>query len=206
MPPLPKGHPDIATMRAAAATRPSGKSAALFIRAVQGTKGGPTIAGDPVTVELFYEGEVVKKVEAKLNSEGNVLVQELPPLGVQPLVKINHAGVEYVAEGDVLDFKRPQQRIDVTVYEATEQVPAWHVHMRHLMVQPVAGGVEVMDMLVVQNPADRAWVAAAPGPDGKGKGQTFDLALPAGAKDVKLSGGFHDCCVKFEHGRIINTM
>jgi hypothetical protein len=202
---LPKGHPDIAAMRAAAAagtTQPAVKPG-LYIRVTQRTKGGPAIGAEPITLEFYAVGEVVKKIEAQLNTEGSALIQDLPSQEVVPVVKINHAGVEYTVEGDPLDAVHPQQRINVAVYETTEQTPEWRVQMRHLMVQPVAGGVEVMDMMVVENPADRAWVGAA-GDDGKRR--TFEVAVPKGAKDLKLGGGYHDCCVTVEDGRIINTM
>jgi hypothetical protein len=55
----------------------------------------------------------------------------------------------------------------------------------------------------VENPTDRAWIGKA-GADGKRTTTVFPL--PAGAADVQLAGGFHDCCVKTESDRIVNSM
>jgi hypothetical protein len=75
--------------------------------------------------------------------------------------------------------------------------------MRHVMVRSTPQAVEVTEMLAVDNPADRAWVGKA---DGKGGHTTFAIALPKSATDVKLLGGFHDCCTATDGGTVTNHM
>jgi hypothetical protein len=82
-------------------------------------------------------------------------------------------------------------------------MPAWNIKMRHMIVQPVEGGVQVTDVLAVENPTDKAWVGRNEGGD---KRTTFSFGVPATATDVQLDGAFHECCVKVENGKLTNSM
>jgi hypothetical protein len=72
-----------------------------------------------------------------------------------------------------------------------------------MMVQPTAGGVEVLEVVAVENPTDRAWVGV---PRADGKKESLKLALPAGTKDVQLMEGFHDCCTQVDASGVSNAM
>jgi hypothetical protein len=209
---LPKGHPDISQMRRpvvpqgpALATSQPAMIGTLTVRAVQGTKDGPAIAaGTSVVVELYQEDKVLDKREGKLDDSGVAKFDTIPVgLVVQPLVRVNYNGVDYEAPAGVMDGTHPDQQVQVAVYESTDVQPAWQIRMQHIMLQPTTQGVQVMEMLAVENPTDRAWIGKA-GADGKRTTTVFPL--PAGATDVQLAGGFHECCVKTESDRIVNAM
>jgi hypothetical protein len=201
---LPSGHPDISRMRAPASTRPTmiGK---LTVRAVQSTKDAKAIpAGTPVTVELSVNEQVLDKREGKLDESGVATFDAIPVLtGVQPVARVNYNGVDYEAAGSVMDGTHADQQLQVQVYESTETEPAWQIRMQHVMVAPSAEGMQVMEMLAVENPTDRAWIGKAAA---DGKRTTTVFPLPAGAANVQLAGGFHECCVKTEADRIVNSM
>ena len=202
---LPKGHPDISQMRKpGASTRPT-MIGNLSVRAVQGTKDGkPVPAGTTVTVELYQNDQVLDKREGKLDDSGVATFDAIPiVLGIQPVARVNYNGVDFEATGTAMDGTHPDQQIQVQVYESTETEPAWQIRMQHVMVQPTTDGMQVMEMIVVENPTDRAWIGKA-GADGKRTTTVFPL--PAGAANVQLAGGFHECCVKTESDRIVNSM
>ena len=205
---LPSGHPDISSGGAA----PGGtvapgpvRNGVVEIKALQGTKGGPPVGADPVLVEFYdAQGKVVGKKEAKLDAKGEVAVGEISFGGpVQPLITVTHQGVEYRAIGSVLTSRQNIQQVEMTVYEATEQEPAWVVKMRHVILANAPAGVQVTEMVSLHNPTDRAWIGAK---SGEGKPVTLRLPLTAGAKDVQFTGGFHDCCTKFVEGAIVYEM
>jgi hypothetical protein len=102
-----------------------------------------------------------------------------------------------------MDGAHPDQQVQVPVYESSEEQPAWQIRMQHIMLQPTTDGVQVMEMMAVENPTDRAWIGKA-GADGKRTTTVFPL--PAGATDVQLVGGFRENSVKTEAGRIVNSM
>lgn len=204
---LPSGHPDISSMQGAngaPATQPSGL-AALTVTAIQGTIGGPAIGADDIKVEVYdvHTNKVVAKVEGKMNDEGKVRIGGLP-VGVafQPVITVTHGGVDYQAMGEPTS-SAAEQALDVKVFETTDKDPGWEVRMRHVMIQSTENGVQVMEMLAVDNASDRAFTGIV-APDGSKL--TFKLPIPATAKDVQLAGGFHDCCTKIEPGQIVNTM
>jgi hypothetical protein len=190
-------------MRAAATTKPA-TMGTLTVRAVQKTAGGPAVAGDPVTVEIYNEDKLMNKLEAKLDGAGTVKLPDIP-FGAQygQFVRVNHAGVEYTAQATPTDDAKSSQEVAVNVFESTDQKPTWEIKMRHMILQPIAGGFQVMDVLAVDNPSDKAWLGNA----GEGaKRTTFVLDLPASASDIQLEGAFHECCVDIKDGKLTNSM
>lgn len=198
---LPSGHPKIGMTTPAA----PGTKGSIVIKAVQRTKGGPAVGADAVTVEYYNaQGETAGKREAKLSDKGEVKIDDVPlTVPVQPLITITHAGVEYKAPGNVMDGGHRDQEVEVSVFETTDQEPAWQVRMRHVIVEPSREGLKVTDMISVFNPADRSWTGK---PVEGGKPVTLAIALPATATNVSAGGAFHDCCVKVVDGKLIYSM
>lgn len=212
---LPAGHPPISGAQGSgaagmpgmnappASTQPAGEGA-IIIRAVQGTAGGPAVGELPAVIELVQGEKVIDKAELKTAADGTLRLDSIPlDMVVTPVAKVTYQGVEYTATGQLLDAAHAEQQLQVTVYETTEQAPQWRVSMQHVMLEPTVEGVQVSEMLSVENPGDRAWVGTA-GADGKRR--TISFPLPAGATDVKLSGALHDCCVTTEDGKILDSM
>ena len=73
---LPTGHPSVSGQ--APTTRPAAKSAALIVRAFQGTKGAAAIGSEPVTIELWNQGKLLNKIEGKLDASGTSVFQNIP--------------------------------------------------------------------------------------------------------------------------------
>jgi hypothetical protein len=208
-PALPAGHPQVPNQNDAAAQLPAGHpdiskqqqasksiTGTVIIRAIQTTAGGPKVGADDFTIEFYSQGQLLDKLDAKLDDNGMASVGGIPlPLNPQPLVKVTHAGVEYQAEGKLMGAQTPELEIQVPVYESTDKAPQWEVSMQHLIVERLPGAVQVTEVIAANNPGDRAW-AGKP---------TFDLVLPARAEQVKLLGGFHDSTTKIADGKLATT-
>lgn len=171
---LPNGHPGIS----AASVKGS-----ITIKAVQGSKGGPTIGADPVLVEyLTAQGKINDKAQGTLSDKGEITIKDIPVgLPIQPLITIRHGGVEYKSSGNVMDARRRDQAIEMNLFESTAEEPAWQVRMRHVIVTPTPQGLNVTEMISVFNPGDRSWT-------GKG-GATVAIALPADATEAQSPSG-----------------
>jgi hypothetical protein len=191
-PPMPGGPPPVA---------PDAKGS-LVVQAVQGTRGGPAIAGDAVVVELIHDGQSVKKIEAKLDDRGQAIMDDLPVgLGVQPEVLVRHAGVEYRQTGEFMHASPPDQRVTVVVYEPSEKAPQWIIKARHLFVKRIDEGFYVKDMMVVESPTDRAWVGRA---DAKGLRTTLELQLAKNTGRVDFYAGFDRLGTELIEGKLVN--
>ena len=197
---LPNGHPDINALM----NKQTPASAKLVIRAKQGTKDGATLAGDQVTIAWYQPDQPVQQFQARLDDKGVAFVDNLPmnPAG-QPLVTVTHAGVAHEAPGQIMNPSRPDQVVDVTVYESAEAAPAWKVQMWHVMVMPAPAGLAVTQVLAVENPSDRNWLGAA---DRAGKRTTLILPIPAGAQNVGLTNGVHDLPATIDGARLTTSV
>jgi hypothetical protein len=205
---LPSGHPDVSSggaPRAGTVAPGPVRNGSISVKAVQGTRGGPAVGADPVLVEFYNaQGKVIGKTDSKLTEKGEVMIGQLAfAEPVQPMITVTHQGVEYRAVGSVLTSREAAQQVEMTVYEATDEEPAWVVKMRHVMLANSPDGVHVTEMVSLHNPSDRAWVGSK---SGSGKPVTLRLPLAAGAKDVKFVGGFHECCTKVVDGAIVYEM
>ncbi len=177
----------------------------IAVRALQGTDGGPAIGSVPVEVELQHRGLMVDTIKSQTDEHGIVVIDDLPvAMGIQPVVRVQYANLTYQVQAGLMDASHPQQQIDVVCYEPTEQPPAWHVQMRHIMLAQAPGGVTVTEVMVLENPASRTWIGV---PIGSSKRVTTAFDLPHGARDIKLGDGFHDwCCSTYAEGRLINHL
>jgi hypothetical protein len=194
-PSLPAGHPTVTPTT----VQPGGKGL-IAIKVVQGTKGAPAVGADALKIDYYSkEGEILATSEGKLSDKGEVTVRDVPlDVPVQPLVTVTHGGVAYRTPGSVMDAKAPEQEMELVVYEATDQEPAWEIRMRHVIIEPAPSGLGVTEMLSVFNPADRSWTGKA---GAAKKAVTLAIVLPAGATEVKAGTAPNDVGT-FEEGRV----
>jgi hypothetical protein len=179
----------------------TGRIGTLAIKAIQGTPGGPVIVEAPVEIQLYHRGMLIETINTKLDEHGIVMIEDLPlAMDVQPVVLINHADLTYQKVGAVMDRMNPEQTIEVTCYELTDEEPMWKVRMRHVMLSPApdgSDGLHVTEVMMVENLGDRTWAGTIrPGFE---RPITTEFTLPDGAMGVSIGRGFHDwCCTTLE--------
>lgn len=198
---LPPGHPaiDSAGPTIPASTQPS-EVGTLNVRAVQCTPGGPAAGADPVNVEFVVRNQLLDHLDTHLNASGALTVSGLPVrFGIQPIVRITHAGVVFITAGDLMDVDHSTQKLDVPIFESTDQTPQWSVTMRHVIIHPSATGIDVTEMLSIKSAGDRAWIGKA---DAHGLRTTFCLSLPAGAKNLNVGGALDGAFVFIADGKL----
>ena len=174
-----------------------GPKGMLAIKAIQGTAGGPAVTGDEVEIVLFHRDAPIKQLTGRLDDQGVLMLGDIPvAIGITPLVRIRHAGVQYQDAAPTMTPEKPNAQAQITVYEVTDEVPAWHGTMRHMVVEKRDGGMVVSETVVVENSGDKTWLGAPP--DAQQRRATVSFELPQGASDVELVQGFHGwCCSTF---------
>ena len=196
--PMPAGP---AAMASAAAPATIG-SIDLIVK--QGTQGAPALGLIPVSVQLYQEGVPVQKFDVKLDASGHALISNVPlAAAVQPVVTIEHAGVTQQTVGPALDPANPKCQIVMGVYETATQAPAWTIAMRHVIVHNTPEGLQVTEMLSVNNPTDRIWLGAT---RGALEHVTLALPVPAGITNLELSGGFQEPFAKLLGDQVVSTL
>jgi len=164
----------------------------MAVQVVQGTAGGASVVGLPVTVELvpFGKSNAERTVlEARVDAHGIAMLEELSlSTAFIPTIWVEFGGIPFQVQGTVpMHAGNPEMTFTVTVYESTDKAPAWEIASREVMLAPSPHGkLYVTETLKVNNPTDRAWLAPA---DASGMRASFVLPLPPGAEVAKGEDG-----------------
>jgi len=174
-----------------------GPKGTLAIRGIQGTQGGPAAGGDEVEVILVHRGQPVKQLKSRLDENGIAMIADIPVgVGVQPVVRIKHAGVLYQETGPMMEPATPRASMNITVYEVTDQMPQWKVLNRQVMAARVESEMDIVEVVTVENLGDRTWLGGPASSDGRR--DTVVLGVPEEAEKFNLESGFHGwCCTAF---------
>jgi hypothetical protein len=145
-------------------------------------------------------------IETRLDEHGVTVLENLPAgMDVQPIVQVIYKDMTYQKVGTLLNAASPQQSLEVTCYEPTEDAPDWVIRMWHVMMDRRPPGLFVTEVMVVEHPGDRTWLGTGAGEGAKPVTTIF--ALHERAQDVQLGAGFHDwCCTTQTPGRLVNHL
>ena len=109
-----------------------------------------------IEVNFYNQGELVHQAKVMLDESGEALLEDLPiEIGLQPVVIVPHAGVTYQNSGKLMDKANPTQTMEIVCYEVTNDVPAWKIHLRQVMLSHAPDGLKVTEILLIDNPAER---------------------------------------------------
>jgi hypothetical protein len=210
-PALPAGHPAVGagTMDPAMAGRMGmmgGASAgAIRVNISQGTKGGPALGKEPVTVMLFVRGVAVKTYKTAIDSKGVVELHDLPlDMAFQPIITVDYKGSEQQLVGPPVTKMQPMVEMDMPVYEVTGDKPEWTIGLCDIEAEAVktadgSPGLFFTEVVGAYNPSDRAWMGAVVG----GQRRTMVLPLPEGATDVQVGPGFAEAGAMVLDGALV---
>ena len=199
---LPAGHPTVSGMKRPT-TGPAATVGKLTVLAKQSTKGGPTLAGQTIAVDLYHRSQPIKTIEAKLDAKGGAVLENLPILlPVRPLVRMVHGGVQYQSVGELMDGYNATQTVEVSVFETTEEAPPLTVQGRQAVVEFGDDGLHVSEILSFANRSDKTWLGV---PQPEGRRTSVGVSLPAEATQLDL-GGMDDAYTKTADGKLLSVM
>jgi len=184
---------------------PDPTNGSLIIEAIQGSIDAPPIGVSDIEVTLLNKNKVIKTINSQLDEHGIAILNDIP-LGtdIQPVVRVEHAGVTYQEVGLIMGASLEQQTIKVNCYEVTNETPSWTIPMWQIMLSHTPHGVKVTEILIVHNPDNQTWLGAT---RFQNKPVTMSLGLPSGADQIKLGTGFHYwCCTSIDSGSLINHL
>jgi hypothetical protein len=175
------------------------KSGAIRIVVTQGTKGGPAIGHDPVTVELFSQSHAIHTYKAQVGDGGIVEIKDIPlDVPFQPVITIEHGGAQQELIGPPMHKFQPAVELHMDVFETTAEKPIWTTGIRHVAVETImvkgAPVLRVTEMMGGFNPVDKAWLGE--------KNVTLAIQLPSNAQDVVLGQGLAEANPTIANGTI----
>ena len=188
---MPPGHPSLpggGALTADADAPPPGSKGTLIVQATQGTRGGPVATGDAVIVVIVREGLAMKRFAAKLDDKGQAVLEDLPVAGgVQPVVTIKHGGVDYWEGGPTMHAGPPDHRVNIVVYESTEEPPPYVIRTRQILARRTEEGLYVKELMVIDTKSDKTWIGRK---EADGKRVTLELTLSENTGRADFWDGF----------------
>uniref|UniRef100_A0A7C1XFL2 Carboxypeptidase regulatory-like domain-containing protein n=1 Tax=Thermomicrobium roseum TaxID=500 RepID=A0A7C1XFL2_THERO len=170
-------------------------------RVQNGTPGGGSVAGLTVTLRHFTGMQLAEERQAQVGQDGSFAFEGLAT-GDQDayLLVVRYAGVEYVSPMVQLN-QQPQQTVELTVYETTNDANAVRVNSRSIVIagaSPELRAVDVMDIVIVENGGDRTYL-------GDTNGIVLRIPLPQGAQEISPQPGFDYGQPRLENGVLLTT-
>jgi len=176
----------------------------LTIQLVQGTKDGPPLGAQNVTVVLLHRDAAVRADQVAIDDKGHGQLEHLPVMPpVRPKIIVTHGGIEENGIGGTLDTNNLSITMTMTVYETTDQAPAWSIASRHVLVKTVPEGLQVTEMFDTHNPTDRVWIGQR---EGGPVPVTLAYPIPTNATKLTMGIGWHPGLTRMVEGRLMNLM
>ena len=209
---MPAGHPQVESngeMPAGHPPTPNGDHSqmgalgTLVVKVTNGTPQAQAPANAPVIVEFYRKGKKYHQLNTQLDEHGVVMVENIAIQDViQPVVTVTHAGVAYRQVAHPMAAARPDQVLKMTVFESTDQEPQWQASMRHVFTRVGPHGLEVTEVLVVNNPDKKAWIGNVT--EEGHKPVTLNIPITQQAQFVQFGPNTDATKMEITKGKIIN--
>ena len=114
-------------------------------------------------------------------------------------------GIEYYGALVTVTPDTAKRRSDVHVFETTLSDSSIALAMEHILVEPMAGKLQVKEILVFTNKGRRTVVGSIPSGQ-PGKNVVLRLEVPQQAIEVQFGGDLMACCAVVNGNQIYDTM
>lgn len=176
-------------------------AAVLEGRLTNKTPGGRGVGGVEIAL-IASRGEKEERQTTRTDPGGAFRFTNVAP-EERYRVNLRYQGAEYNTE---VTFKpgEGKRRIEIPVYDATDDPGVLHVKVHHLLMEAGEGSLLVKELLLVENVGDRAFIGARP--VGQGRRATLQFTLPEGADGLQYLSGLMECCVVPMGSGFVDTM
>lgn len=176
------------SLSAHAATKNDGRITGQLL---DGTQNNKPVAGQSVTLQMAQGTGSKDLASATTNANGSYSFDNLSTdKTISYALYIRYQGAQYTSDVVTLDSK-PQQQVNLTVYEATSDTAKIAILRATVLVQSPdsqKGSFTVSEAFAFQNLDKHAFVGSLDATKGRPKALFF--SLPAGARNVSLQKGF----------------
>lgn len=163
--------------------------ATLVVQVSNGTANGAPVAGDAVTLRLFRQQELLKSLEGMVGEDGKAVFEGLPTGDhTTALARVRHQDMSFQGRSVFLASTRTDYVVSVQVYDVSSDLSHLSVGTHHITVGIGTNTLELTEYIQLRNTSDMA--VRGDTRDASGKAVVVEVALPAGFKDLNVSGYF----------------
>lgn len=157
-------------------------------KVIQGTPGGPAVAGLEATLEAYLNFTPVAAFTTTLSATGDFTFTQLAiDPNIAYLVSVGSAGIRY--SSDVLSFAADQVTLqtEMAVYETSDDPTGVRINRLHWILDSQPGSVVVGEIFGFGNGSDHTFIGK-PAEGGNGS-LTIALQPPANAQEISFENG-----------------
>lgn len=163
-------------------------------RLTNGTAGGGVPADTEVVLHVFRGDVHVEDRPVRSAADGSFSFDALETGGEYAYqVTASYAGVPYASEPLRFGPGEGEKRVELTVYETTDTNPGLRVRRASIILAGVDVGsqtVQAIELVIIENPADRTYLPSLSGP--AGPMGLLRFSLPPGAGDLEAGPGLDE--------------
>ncbi|HEX7101663.1 MAG TPA: hypothetical protein VF201_03355 [Nitrolancea sp.] len=165
-----------------------------------GTPGGGSVAGLPVTLYEYQGMNIVKQYTGTTDDSGKYVFKDVPVLdGEGYVAHVTYSNVDF--PGSLLLMPQDAGKVDaIKVYEPSTDASIISLDSRSIVVNGADAGsrlLSLFEILAISNKSDRAYIG--------NDGVVLRLGLPDGAAQITPQPGFDFGNAKIENGTLITT-
>ena len=175
-------------------------TATLMVAVVNGTPGGRSTVGDPVTVEIYKNEKLIDTLKSRVNEESNVIFEGLP-LGETLLVvaSCNHDKVVFQGHPVAMKASKTSVTTRVSVYDVSPDDSKLSVTTHHIIIKHRENYLFVSEYMRIKNSSHMA--IRSDKRDNNNKPIALKIMLPSGYKNFQsLRYFFADALVFTDEG------
>lgn len=165
-----------------------------------GTPGGGSVAGLPVTLYEYQGMNIVKQYTGTTDDSGKYVFKDVPVLdGEGYIAHVTYSNVDF--PGSLLLMPQDAGKVDaIKVYEPSTDASIISLDSRSIVVNGADAGsrlLSLFEILAISNKSDRAYIG--------NDGVVLRLGLPDGAAQITPQPGFDFGNAKIENGMLVTT-
>jgi hypothetical protein len=175
-------------------------SATLVVEVSNGTANGTTVAGDPVTLQVFQHQELRESSETEVGENGEAVFKDVPTgPHLMAIACVKHQNMMFRGRPVGLAPANDDYSTTVQVFDVSSDTSPLLVGTHHITITVEEGLLQFTEYMQLQNRSDMAITGSKR--DAQNKPVVIEVMLPAGATGLTPSGYFEQSAlVKTETG------
>lgn len=168
---------------------PSSATITLTVQVTNGTQNGHPVAGDPVTLELYRQDELLNALNGIADAEGKIIFEKIPTGdSMIAIASAKHNNMLFNSPPLAINQNLDHPTLAVQVFEISEDASVLSVDIHHIIIKLAENALQVSEYLRLVNPSETAITSQKKDP--QDRPIVLNISLPQGFTDLQSESYF----------------